>query len=459
MLHANKQDVEADLRREMLQIRERELKYYASNCRTMGTQATVFAGFAFAFFTNVATGVEKVASIEERASKQIGTHSHRRAEMISSDTPELLRVLFVLCCLTTMTLNISAMFFANCLALFGPGLALRGEGAHAMDRAVDGLALEYRVVILIFFSGLFSLFVVSILYSLMLNHWAAVVTTSLTLVYLLSHALRAFKRLYKRFRISPAYAQSSAFNADGSRALDCVVQAAQVAALSRHAQWLERLSRPKRLHSWPLRQYLYVRLFFDDFIGVSNEVFEMRYTRARDEVAADGVADVVLERIASLRQGAERSVDLSPAVHRAFSVEGSDSPSEGDSPPGAHTATGALRLQPWSRLGRGAGSVAGDGRGLLGRSVQSETYGSSSGGACRVRRQSSLAPLEEHLPPGDLRPAGGAGTSAEHAADCGYASHSGQESCDGTCAVSSKPPGWDVGGWIVQQGEAWLQKI
>ena len=39
MLYANKSDVEADLRVELLRIRERELRFYASNCRTIGTQA------------------------------------------------------------------------------------------------------------------------------------------------------------------------------------------------------------------------------------------------------------------------------------------------------------------------------------------------------------------------------------------------------------------------------------
>jgi len=468
MLYANKQDVEADLRVQLLQIREHELRFYASNCRTIGTQASVFAGFAFSFF-EVAARFEGYDVVREIRANNLTGLAEDTAAARAYQTPESLRVLFVLSATCAMALNVSAMFFANCLALFGPGLALRGDGSEAMDRAVDGLALEYRVVFLVFFLGIVSFFGVAVLYSLMQADWVLSTCVVAVLVYLLRHTMHAFKRLYKKFRLPPALAQSGAFNRhDGGRVVDPLVQAAQIAALSRHAQWLERLSQRKRWLDWPLRQYLYMRLFFDDFVGVSAEIFEMRYSSyVKDSAADDGITRVVLRSIESRAGEPERAVDYARRAHSG-------------GPPSVELANvelgaAVLRKQPWGRFGRAAAAGnGGEGRaGLLGDVADSSSLSHARPPGPPT---AELAPPDEFLPPHGIceagaGPARGAaagtpGSSAEHAGAAGFEPESGRAP---NLSLSSRASGdgagvggvkrWDVGGWLVERGESWLQRL
>lgn len=486
MLHANKQDVEADLSVQLLQIRERELKFYSSNCRTIGTQASVFAGFAFSFF-EVAARFEGYAVVEgvREGNSTVDTVVERARQ-----TPEALRVLFVLSATCAMSLNVSAMFFANCLALLGPGLALRGDGSGAMDRAVDGLALEYRVVFLIFFCGIVAFFAVAMLYSLMQADWVLSACVVLVLVYLLRHSALAFKRLYKKFRLPPALAQSGAFNPhNGSRMMDPVVQAAQVAALSRHAQWLERLCQRKRWAEWPLRQYLYIRLFFDDFVGVSAEVFELRYAACASGTADEGkLARAVLRAIEEQRGHAPSPSNSSRhACHerhggmgqgRKFADKGRDELAavSMDSARRAEAAADgpAGRRRPWGVPGRGFSKSDG-GRGLLSAAaLPSDAIG---GRAACVAEDSAMArewsphdARHSHpaAPGADSLLRSGAQVGCEQgpsaaAGPAGFASpygrvdHLSPTAPDRVLAGGRKR--WDLGGWLVDTGETWLQRL
>jgi hypothetical protein len=492
MLYANKQDVEADLSVQLLQIRERELKFYSSNCRTIGTQASVFAGFAFSFF-EVAARFEGYAVIEEVR------HSNITKDTLferANKTPEALRVLFVLSATCAMALNVSAMFFANCLALLGPGLALRGDGSAAMDRAVDGLALEYRVVFLVFFCGIVSFFVVALMYSLMQADWVLSACVVLVLVYLLRHSALSFKRLYKKFRLPPALAQSGAFNpVDGSLMMDPVVQAAQVAALSRHAQWLERLSQRKRVAEWPIRQYLYVRLFFDDFVGVSSEVFELRYAAyASGTPDEDGIARVILraieeqrahaaEPVHTTRNGSRHNGHQRASGSRASTVGDTDELAAVSMDPARRVEAAAdgptRRRRPWDALRRVASHGGGDGgRGLLSAgALPSDAMGGSPASACAAR--SSAMSIEwsphnarpsPHAPRGadPLRrlraPGGGDPGPSAPVGRAGFASPYGRVDALSPTASDDRPPAggrkrWDLGGWLVDTGETWLQRL
>ena len=48
MLLADKRDLQNSLKVSLLQIEEKELNFYTNNCMTVGTQAALLAGFAFA---------------------------------------------------------------------------------------------------------------------------------------------------------------------------------------------------------------------------------------------------------------------------------------------------------------------------------------------------------------------------------------------------------------------------
>ena len=412
-------------------------------------QASVFAGFAFSFF--------------EKASRFEGYEAR------AYQTPEALRIMFVMSATCAMALNISAMFFANCLALFAPGLALRGDGSEAMDRAVDGLALEYRILFLVYFLGIVSLFGLVIIYSLMQADWVLSTCVVAVLFYLLNHTMNAFRRLYKKFRLPPSVAQSGAFNRDdGGRMVDPLVQAAQVAALSRHAQWLERLSQRKRWSDWPLRQYLYTRLFFDDFVGVSAEMFELRYSSYAKNSADDGITRVVLRSIESRTGDPERTVDY--ASHDTLR-RGNGAPRGGAvelasvSLDGAAGGGAVPRKQPSCRFGRAAVEGSGSDVGCGGLLDGGADISSLSHVPFAWHPTAQLAPLGEvDGPTRRAASAGCPGSSAvNHVGAAGFSSPSGRvrnplpRADDDETGEGKKP--WDVGGRLVEWGESWLQRL
>ena len=49
------------------------------------------------------------------------------------------------------------MFGSTVCSMLGPGLALRGQDG-AMDQAVEGLALEYRTIFMLFLTGILSFY-------------------------------------------------------------------------------------------------------------------------------------------------------------------------------------------------------------------------------------------------------------------------------------------------------------
>jgi len=53
--------------------------------------------------------------------------------------------------------------------------------------------------------------------------------------------------------------------------------------LSCDAARLEQLSQRKRLIEWPLRQWLYLRLFMDEFVGITGDVYEQRYQNVAEK--------------------------------------------------------------------------------------------------------------------------------------------------------------------------------
>jgi len=306
----------------------------------------------------------------------------------------------------------------------------------------------------------------------------------------------AFKRLYKKFRLPPALAQSGAFNReDGSRMVDPLVQAAQVAALSRHAQCLESLSQRKRWADWPLRQYLYMRLFFDDFVGVSTEIFELRYTehaKAEDAHASiddDGVTRVVLRSI-------EERVDPLPSrptpsgeaadigTHESFGRAGhvlhtarcEHMPLGATRRAHAEIYAPGTRRRPWTFGSFARHNGREDGRGLLSAAVISSDSGIHNGQMSLSMSPGRTPSAEmthsiEHATPLALRPANpsgemdvATGQASLGPAWNGFSSPSGRvrdvspTSSEGKGTASGRKR-WDVGGWLVERGEMFLQRL
>lgn len=119
MLHADKQALENNLKVRLIYIREKELNFYTQNCRAVGTQAALMAGFAYSAI--IYTKMDYF----------------QQAHWI---------VKTFYCTMLTMTMcsAILVLTITTLLAMCGPGLALRGpEGS--IHKAVDEMRVEYRM--------------------------------------------------------------------------------------------------------------------------------------------------------------------------------------------------------------------------------------------------------------------------------------------------------------------------
>ena len=190
MLYADKQALETDLKVSLLSIRERELNLYATNCRSIGTQAALLAGFAYGgcclasyFFPDESSGIS--------------------------------RAVYLVVTTCAMDLNVAALLASTVCAMLGPGLALRGPDG-SMEQAVEGLALEFRFTFVIFFLGLSFFYVSAMLYvMIVLNHVLSALLTLLMAVFIW-HTFVSLKRIYKKFRLPSHRAVAGHFAIDGS---------------------------------------------------------------------------------------------------------------------------------------------------------------------------------------------------------------------------------------------------
>ena len=173
----------------LLAIRERELDLYTENCRNIGAQAALLAGFAYSALTFEIADVDGVCTAD-LALKQncdvtsvshskikgnmarlahaltLSTDEWDRSRLIACLTPQRATVtagMYQLVCFCSMMLNFAAAFGSTFASMLGPGLALRGQDG-AMDQAVEGLALEYRTTFILFLSGILSYFLCFLLF-------------------------------------------------------------------------------------------------------------------------------------------------------------------------------------------------------------------------------------------------------------------------------------------------------
>ena len=132
MLLADKHDLQASLGLALVCIEERELNFYTQNCYTVGTQAAMLSGFAFAAI---------IDGVAETVVDRDGTSLYMQA-------------FWSLSTMLAMLLEIMTVVKSIQLGIMGNGLALRGpEGS--MTRAVLVMRTEYKSVHRLFYTGLF----------------------------------------------------------------------------------------------------------------------------------------------------------------------------------------------------------------------------------------------------------------------------------------------------------------
>mmetsp|Transcript_41606 Transcript_41606/g.97354 ORF Transcript_41606/g.97354 Transcript_41606/m.97354 type:complete len:313 (-) Transcript_41606:563-1501(-) len=124
MLLADKEAVKLRTQLRMLEIRSREMFLYVDNCRAVGTASTVLAGLAF--FGLVYTDQDYF-----------------------KDSHEIAKFCYCLSNTVAMCCGLLVAMACTAITMLGPGLALRGpEGS--MNRAVDGMLLEFDQVSVLF---------------------------------------------------------------------------------------------------------------------------------------------------------------------------------------------------------------------------------------------------------------------------------------------------------------------
>ncbi len=149
MLLADKRDLQNSLKLSLLQIEEKELNFYTTNCHTVGTQAALLAGFGFAALIESRSGNESFTTGMYETMDSNG--NILRAPVEAHIVP--LRVTWFCVTVIAMCLEIFAVVKAMQLSILGPGLALRGpEGS--MTRALVVMRVEYKKVHNLFYAGL-----------------------------------------------------------------------------------------------------------------------------------------------------------------------------------------------------------------------------------------------------------------------------------------------------------------
>ncbi|KAJ1625764.1 hypothetical protein T492DRAFT_227345 [Pavlovales sp. CCMP2436] len=224
MLYAFKNELHAQLARDLISVRTRELDYYTTNIRNIGFSAALLTGFAFGTLASHRSQ-EMIVWIELYSTEYTHTSTLppfvlvidslcARGSMSTPPLPKLARPTYAppplaqpLHPLTwphaeAMGLTIYTLYICLLLSITGPGLALRGpEGS--VDRAVFSLARGCRRVIQAFAFSLY-LFIVSMFFQAFLTfHVYVAVICAVFLVYYMYVIRRHSKGVMGMFSIDP----------------------------------------------------------------------------------------------------------------------------------------------------------------------------------------------------------------------------------------------------------------
>ena len=158
MLYADKKHLETETARDVLRVREKEMRYYARNLSMLATQSALLAGFAFTILSQYTFKFpyQGVLSCARRADLMMSLDE--RCDPLRGGNPELPgmsgwtwdtwlhqfgQLLNLTCTTYAMALQLWTLTRCVLTNILGLGLALRGpEGS--MDRAVRHMARRER---------------------------------------------------------------------------------------------------------------------------------------------------------------------------------------------------------------------------------------------------------------------------------------------------------------------------
>lgn len=126
MLDAKKQALYGNIQVDALEIREKELVFFAENFNALSVVCALLAGFAFSGLTDTT---------------------------ILPGTPIFLQLLYYICTALAFMFNLAALTNSVLCVIYGPGMALLGPKG-SMDKAVAGMQVVKERTFVIFLLGL-----------------------------------------------------------------------------------------------------------------------------------------------------------------------------------------------------------------------------------------------------------------------------------------------------------------
>ena len=148
MLAAGRDELESSMRVAMLAVRDRELRFFITNCNQLATLSALLAGFG-----------QSALLFTKYVSRSRAQDVCDPSEFICADTT------YPFCVLCATGFSLFALWGCMLITFLAPVLALKGpEGS--MHRAVEMVVQEYQYVLFLFSCSLLAFFLAAVMWSL-----------------------------------------------------------------------------------------------------------------------------------------------------------------------------------------------------------------------------------------------------------------------------------------------------
>ncbi|KAG8464622.1 hypothetical protein KFE25_009990 [Diacronema lutheri] len=296
MIQASKDELEMELQASFVEIRKREMAFYVTNCRSLGTQAALIAAFSFS---------------------GISADLH--------DSHGMVKAIYMTCITSAMGFAFTSLINSMMASMLGPGYALRGpEGSY--HHATESMMYEYKIVGLNLLLAMNMFYFAAFAYVWLAFHWSLSVPVFVLMAVLYERTIRYSLLVMNTFRLPTGLAISGRINMDGT--------ITPYTALSPVAIELEVLRRrPPAPLRWLRIRWLAFRVEVDEFLGTSDlrESDGQVRPRTEAELRAEAEATRVAMRnmLYNIEHGAvaNRRAEMSLPLRRAADSAAAPAPS------------------------------------------------------------------------------------------------------------------------------------
>lgn len=254
MIQASKDELEMELQASFVEIRKREMAFYVTNCRSLGTQAALIAAFSYSGIT-----------------------------VDLQDSHGVLKAIYMSLVTSAMGFAFTSLINSMMASMLGPGYALRGpEGSY--HHATESMMYEYKLVAVNLLLAMNMFYFAAFAYVFLAFHFSLSVPIFVLMAVLYERTIRYSLGVMKIFRLPTGLAISGRINMDGT--------ITPYTALSPIAIELEVLRRrPPTLSGWMRIRWLSMRVEIDEFLGTSDLRDNRGAVRVRTEAELQAEAE------------------------------------------------------------------------------------------------------------------------------------------------------------------------